>query len=159
MIPSYKTHLEQARKSLAVADHIASTTYPLFRDKRLLLRGLEKVYDSITNTINAILQYEYIQKKIKLHKSNPKANLKTFMEKCAQKYLLSKEEINDIQNLLSLFEDHKKSSMEFQRRDKIVILSDNLSISLIDLEKLKKCIFLAKKVLQKAQITIISNSL
>jgi len=45
-----------------------------------------------STTISSILQYEYLYKRITLYK-NSKVNFKTFIEKCASRYRISKDYI------------------------------------------------------------------
>jgi len=48
-------------------------------------------------------------------------------------------------------ESHKKSPMEFLRKEQIVIMSESLKTTLIDAEKLKKYLGLAKKLVEKTR--------
>ena len=104
-------------------------------------------------TINAILQYDYVFKRIQLSK-NPKDNFDTFITKCARRFNITSEEISDIMNFLTIVESHKKSPMEFIRHEKIVIMSENLSTNIIDQEKIKNYLNLTKRILEKARFVI-----
>lgn len=146
----YKESLEKALKHLNVADHIIYITYPIIRDKRLLLKSLDSIYETIINLINAILQYEYLWKRIQLSK-NPKENFETFKNKSLNRLGMSLLEINQILEILSLIEKHKKSPIEFQRKERIVIMSDNLQINTIDTEKMKIYLNLTKIFLKRAK--------
>ena len=136
-------------KSLQVADHIAYVTYPLMKDKRLLLKSLESVYEALIHTINAILQYDYLWKRVQLYK-DPKSNFRVFSEKCAPRLGISKEQVSGILNTLSLVEKHRRSPLEFSRKDKVIIMSDNLKTSVIDIEMIKTNLILSKSILEKA---------
>jgi len=125
-------------------------TYPVIKDKRLLLKSLDEVYDAIVLIINSILQYDYLRRMITLT-NNPQQNFETFITKCSRRYNLSAEELSEITNLITLMENHKKSPMEFARKDKVIILSDSLKTTAVDSEKLKKYLSLAKNLVNKAK--------
>ena len=154
MVPeSQDKHIEslkKAIKSIRIADHMLYVTYPVIRDKRLLLKALDEVYDSIISIINAILQYDYLYKRINLT-NDPKQNFDVFLNRCATRYNLTGEEISSIMELFAIIENHKKSPMEFLRKDKIVIMSESLKTVVIDSERLKKYLSLAKNLVNKAK--------
>jgi len=56
--------------------------------------------------------------------------------------------------LFNIIEEHKKSSMEFLKNSKIVILSENMQPKTITTEKVKEFLTLAKNILQKIKKTI-----
>jgi len=121
----------------------------LMKDKRLLLKSLETVYEALLHTINAILQHDYVWKKVSLYK-DPKSNFRVFSDKCAPRYGIEKEQISEILDILALVERHKRSPLEFARKDKVIIMSDNLKTSVIDIQIIKNYLILSKSILEKA---------
>ena len=154
--PRYIENLENARKRRKIADHMTYMTYPIVRDKRLLLKIIDEIYNSFIGSINSILQYEYVKKRINLY-NNAEQNLMIFFEKCTQNYGLSNEDIYSLKEFFSVYQKHKKSPIEFQRKDKIVMMSDDLKTATIDLEKIKKYLFLARKIEEKAMFIFSQN--
>ena len=57
--------------------------------------------------------------------------------------------VNKIKEILELNKKHKQSALEFIKKDKIVILSDNLGTQTIDIQKIKVYLLLAKELLMK----------
>jgi hypothetical protein len=149
-------YIQEASKIIRAIDHMLYVTFPLVKDNKMLLKILIESQKSIAYCINAILQYEYLYKRIKLYK-DAKSNLQTFTDKCSKRYNITADEIKEIQNLFKLVEAHKKSPFEFSKADKIVILSDNMRQEAINLEKTKEFLALAKEILTKTQKTIISK--
>ena len=141
----FEKHLQQAIKSLKLAGHITYVTFPLVNEKRLLLKIFDEVYMSIICSINAILHYEYFYKKIKLYK-NSRDNLATFTNKCAKKYSLTNEQTKIIKEIIEINKKYKKSAMEFVKKDKLVILSDNLVTQTLDINLINKYLLLAKEL-------------
>ena len=84
-------------------------------------------------------------------------NFQTFSEKCAPRYNISKQEIIQILEILSIVEKHKQSPLEFQRKDKVVIMSENMKTSIIDITKVKTYLLLTKKILEKANNHILRS--
>ena len=145
---TYAESVEKAIKNIRIADHMLYVTYPVIKDKRLLLKALDQTYDSIICIINAVLQYDYLFKRIQIYK-DAQANFQTFLEKCARRYNITPEESKEITNIIAVMNSHKKSPIEFQRKDRIIIMSDNLKTTSIDSENLKKYLTLAKSLVTK----------
>jgi len=149
----FQENLKEAIKSLQIADHMTYVTFPLVNEKRLILKIFDEIYKSIINCINAILNYEYLYKRIRLYQDN-NDNLQTFIDKCAKNYDLNNEQIKKIKEIININKQHRKSAMEFVKKDKIVILSDSLSTQLLDIQIIKEYLLLAKELLMKINLKI-----
>jgi len=144
--------LEKAKKSLETADHLTYMTYPLIKENRLLLKILEELYNSIINAINAILQYEYLYKRIQIYQDS-KENFNTF-KRISARYNVSQEQLSKLIEIMTLTEKHKKSPFEFIKNGKLVIMSDNLNIDTLTIEKIKVFIIETKDFLRKSSLAI-----
>jgi hypothetical protein len=149
-------NLQEAESIIQTIDHIVYVTFPLIRDKRLLLKIILEAKTAVANCINSILQYEYLYKRIRLYKE-PRTNFKTFREKCAKRYQITEEEIKLINELFDAVEKHKQSTFEFVRNEKIIILSESLEQKILTIEKIKEFLFLAKGILKKSKDVIITK--
>ncbi len=141
----YQENLKEAIRNLQIADHIAYVTFPLVNEQRLILKIFDEICKSITGCVNAILNYEYLYKRVHLYADNGE-NIRTFA-KCAKNYNLSNEQIKKILGILELNKKHRQSAMEFVKRDKIIILSDNLGTQILDIHIIKEHLILAKELL------------
>ena len=121
----FLAYLEKSEKIIRTIDHLVYVTFPLIKDKRLLLKILLEEKEAVINCINSVLQYEYLHKRISLHEDSTE-NFIIFREKCAPKYSISREEINLISELFALVKVHNESDFEFYRREKVIMLSGNL---------------------------------
>lgn len=148
--------IEEAEKTIQTADHMIYVTFPLIKDKRLLLKVIQEIKTAISNCISSILQYEYLYKRITLYKDS-KTNFKTFTEKCTPRYQISREEIKLILELFDFVEKHKESPFEFVREEKVVILSENMRPKTLTIEKTKEFLILAKNILRKTRETMKRN--
>ena len=143
-------NVQEAEKNLRTIDHIVYVTFPLIKDKRLLLKVIQDIKGVVTHCITSILQYEYLYKRISLHRDS-RENFKTFTEKCAVKYNISKEEIRLFMELAGFVEKHKASPFEFVKEEKIVILSENSKPTTLTLGKTKEFLIMAKDILRKTK--------
>ncbi len=143
-------NLQEAENIIQTIDHMVYVTFPLIKDKRLLLKILLETKTAVANCINSILQYEYLYKRIRLYKDS-KTNFRTFKERCAQRYQITEEEIKSIIELFEIVEKHKQSTFEFIKNEKVIILSENLEQKTLTIEKIKEFLVLAKDVLKKAK--------
>jgi len=143
-------NIEEAKKTIRTVDHMIYVTFPLIKDKRLLLKILQEIKIAVTSCINSILQYEYLYKRISLYK-NSKENFNTFVKKCASRYRIDEEEIKLILELFDLAKKHKESPFEFIKEEKVVILSESLKPKTFTIENAKEFLSLAKNILKKTQ--------
>ena len=140
----------EAEKNIQIADHMTYVTFPLIKDKRLLLKILQEIKNAVVHCISSILQYDYLYKKIDLYKDS-KENFRVFIEKCASNYEITKEELGLITELFDVVEKHRQSPFEFVKGDKLVILSNGLKPRTLSIEKTKEFLILGKSILKKTR--------
>jgi hypothetical protein len=131
-------------------DHIIYVTFPLLKDKNILIQILLGIKEAIVECINSILQYEYLHKRIELSK-DPNQNFELFKKKCSRYYSIEEKEVNLIENLFDLARSHKKSPMEFMKEGKVIILSDNMLKKAFTVEDLKIFLKMSKNVIGKTK--------
>lgn len=149
----YKENLIEASRHLRIADHMTYVTFPLVNEHRLLLKIFDEIYLSIINCINGILNYEVLYKRVRLY-STFNENFDSFV-RISRYYDLSGEQIKMIKEIIELNKKHKKSAIEFVKQNRIVIMSDNLGIQILDLISIKKYLFTAKEFMVKTRDKII----
>ncbi|MBW2981657.1 hypothetical protein KY343_02140 [Candidatus Woesearchaeota archaeon] len=140
---------EKAKKHIQIADHMISVTYPLINDNKLLLAIIENIFLAYTNIIGCLLYYERLFKKIPPFQDNFESKFTMFKETCVLKYKIGKSYIADIQDLKNIILAHRKSPMEFSRKDRFVICSNNYKLQTININELKKHIDKAKLFIQE----------
>lgn len=141
--------LDRAERSLRIADHMIYITYPLIKENRLLKKVIEQLYDVANAIVKAVVQHEYIYKRLE----SCSENLETF-KKCTSRLNITTQEIQNLEQLFTLMEKHRGSSLEFIRKEKLVIMSNNLRTESIGLEQLKQYLNFLKAILQKAKNSI-----
>jgi len=149
-------HIQEAENIIRKIDHLVYVTFPLVKDKRLLLKSITESKRAIVSCINSILQYEYLYRRIRIYK-DPGLNFQTFKNKCSKRYGINENEIKLINHLFEVSKKHEQSSFEFIKQDKIIILSEKLQPETIPIEKTKEFLVLAKDILYKTKNTIKQN--
>lgn len=152
MTEKFMENLGYAQKALQTADHMTYITFPLIKEKRLLLKVLTELGTCIYSIINAILQYEHYWKRIQIY-ADARENFNTF-KKIAIRYDVRPEQLKKIIDILILAEKHKKSPFEFIKNDKIVIMTDGMQTDTLTLEKVKAFLLDTKDFLRKANSRI-----
>lgn len=140
----------ESEKNLQSAEHIIKVIVPIVKDNKLLLRSLETVNKSAISIISIILKYEHIQGNISIS-YDPKTNQEAFFAKCARKFGLNTDDIFILKRLLILGKKHKESGFEFSRKDKMVIMDDNLDTSELTKGDLESFIRIVRKLMLNAR--------
>lgn len=135
---------QKAIRNIHIADHILTQTYPLVNDPKLLLAVMENVFLSLTNAMASILHYERLFKRIPPFQDNFDSKFNMFKLKIVNKYKIEKDIILFIQNIKDTIIKHKKSPIEFARKDKFVICSDNYDLKTLSIKDIKEYINKAK---------------
>tara|TARA_Y100000310_G_scaffold335338_2_gene417139 strand:- start:46397 stop:46879 length:483 start_codon:yes stop_codon:yes gene_type:complete len=152
-----KKLLNEANESLKRADHLASVTFKLINDPKLLWVALENTHKAAINCMNSLLQFDYIYKRIPHIPEVFKEKLRLFKETTAKRYTISRETIILIADLQELVEKHKASSMEFVRKDKFVIASQDYRLRTLDIKKVKDFVEKTKMFINKANLLFKSS--
>lgn len=128
----------QAKKSLQLADHLLIASYPLVHDPKILLGVLTNLYDTYKNLIVYALSKE--TKPLK----TTKAQLEQFRYFIGPN--IDKQQLKNIQDIYTLYEEHKKSGVEFARKQQLVICDEDYGLRALTSEKLKKHLQSAKQL-------------
>lgn len=142
--------IQEANRFLTVADHLAYMTYPLVKENRMLIAIMQNLDSALMHTMEAILQYDRLYKRIPPIPDNFDLKLDTFKNKCVNRYSLPRESIQLIKDIRLLIREHEKSPMEFSRKDKFVICSKEYRMKTLNIHKVKDYIMKSKPFMQSA---------
>lgn len=132
--------LNEANKYLNTADHLCHVTYPLVNDTKLLIIIAENIFNAINKGISALLCYERLYKRINPYPEDFSSKFDVFRLNCAQRYNFPRENIALIQDVKELIVNRREAPMEFARKDKFIIASENFKLRAINLDNVKKYI-------------------
>ena len=143
--------MQKAKMILKEADHMISVTYPLLKDPKLIAAVIDKLNTSLNNTVDAILNYEYIYKRIKDVPDDFKEKLAVLKEQVLKTYHLDRSIITLLNEVKEIVEFRKVSPAEFRRKEQFVVCSSGYSTKTINIKKIKEYIQDTKKFVAKAE--------
>lgn len=147
---------EVAKKKLQLADHILTMTYPIVNDGKLLLAVVENIFLALTNAIGSVLYYERLFKRVPPFHDNFSSKFDLFKE-YAEKKNIDKEYLKLTQNMKDIIVKHKKSPVEFVRKDKFIICNGSYITHAISVNELKDYMAKAKSFLSQTEDIISKN--
>ena len=131
----FQTSLIQSKKSLQIADHMIFVTYNVVKDARILLSSVKNIFNSLMSATESLLYYERLFKRIPMFPQNTQSKLALLKDNCSKTYNLSQNYLYLINELNELLEEHKKSPIEFSRKDKFVICTPSYSMKTVTPKK------------------------
>ena len=155
----YDTLMIAAKLQLKNADHMASVTYQVVNDPKLLMAIAEKLYNSLTYAISSLLHRDYLFKVISNLPENFGDQLRLFQRYSINKYNLNKEIITLVKELQELVEFRKKSPVEFIKRGDFIVCSSGYNTKSINLKKMKQYVSQVKLHIQEINNVLIKNGL
>ena len=148
MSEKYKECLKESARHLQIADHMTYITFPLVNEKKLIIKIFEEIFKSVKNSVNSAIYFEFQNKNLILS-NNEKENINNFIKNLAKEYDLNEKEINKIREIIEIEKKHEESSMEFIRKEKLIMMSDSLDIKTITIEDIKEYLTIAKNLFLK----------
>lgn len=142
-----KKLLQEINQLLKKSDYLTNTTYPVIKEPKLLCSITECLQKTTEKIIELVIYRERLYKRINVIKRPYIQEFETF-KKIAKKYDISEEEIEFIKELKRIVAAKKESPMEFKRRNKYVICSNNYNMNVLDFKKVKNYVQKTKKIVQ-----------
>lgn len=153
----YNEVMDKAVKNIKIADHMLTQTYPLVKDPKILLAVLENTFLSLTNAMGALLHYEVMNKEISPFQENFESKFNILKLKLMDKYKIDKGYVRFISDIRDMVVSHKKSPVEFARKDAFVICSDDYKLRTLTQDDMKAYVSRAKSFLQEVNSIIRKN--
>jgi hypothetical protein len=155
----YNELREEAKKKIRIADHMLFVTYPLIKDPKLLIAVIENIFLTLTNTTGYILYYERKFKNVPSFFDTFESKYRVFSEKIVEKYKIDKNYLEFLKKIRNILIAHRRSPMEFSRKDKFVICSSDYKLEVLGvneikdyLEKAKSFFSLIDKIIKRNEI-------
>jgi hypothetical protein len=148
---------QNAVKYFKTADHMVSVTYNVVKDTKLLVAILDNLNLSLQETMNSILYYDRLFKKIPPFQDSFESRYNMFRLKCARHYKLDTEYITTIAEVKEMLDEHKKSPVEFVKNDKFIICNESYRMKALSIIDIKKYVARAKLFIQEANIITSKN--
>jgi len=145
----FQESFEKAKHYLKIADHMLSTTFPLIKDYNLIPLVVENIFLALTNALAALLHYELLFKRVPLFNETFDSKFKVFNSYCVRRYNFDKEILDVMLSVKNIVLRHRKSPVEFSRKDKFVICSDSYETLTVRLDDVKNYLHKTKIFIQE----------
>ena len=133
----YLDRLENAKKSLKIADHMLTITHNVVNDPKLLVLVLQKLFISVQNIVGAVLYYELYYRRIPRFQESFSEMFDIFKVRCTRRYNLSTSYIELVHDIYTTLKQQKDGPVGFARKDKYVICSDKYDLKVLSKELLR----------------------
>ena len=153
----FQESLLKAKKNLHLADHMIFVTYKLVNDPRLLLSAIKNIFNSLQNTIDSLLCYERLFKRIPAYPENFGSKFSVLKDHC-NRLNLNQSYLYLINNIHTLLLDHKNSPIEFSRKDRFIICSSDYRTKSISLKEIKEYLSRSKSFIKDVESIVIKDA-
>ncbi|MBI5389251.1 hypothetical protein HZB01_02625 [Candidatus Woesearchaeota archaeon] len=133
----FQESLEKAKRYHLIADHMLTQTYPLIEDPKLLMSVMENVFLAYANGMAALLYYDRLFKHIPPFNQDFDSKLFIFEQECLPRYKLSRNYLHQLREIRDAVLAHRKSPVEFRRKDVFVICTDAYDMQTITMDRIK----------------------
>ena len=145
---NYKSNILEANRHFKTADHLVYMTFPLVNDNKLMITIIQNLLSANQMAIGAILEYEKTQKTVITLPQNFNSRFALFKTKYAKQYKVPEDVLKMIQELTETLEEHEQSPIEFARKDKFVICTEEYrKLKTVDIKLLKQYLTITRKLL------------
>lgn len=142
---------EEAKKNIAIADHMMNVTYKLINDPKLLLSIIARINSALTLSLQSVLHFERYYKRIPPFHDSFEAMYNVFKTRITSKYHINIEHLTLLNEVNAIVRQHKESAMEFTRQDKLIICGDNYGMKILSEDKIKNYIKKSKLFIQEME--------
>jgi DNA-binding ferritin-like protein (Dps family) len=149
----YSEYAKKASSSFNTADHLAYVTFPLLRENRLILTILDNINIALTSAMNAILEYDRYYKRIRPLPDNFEVRYQAFKNSIIR-HNIKESEARLVKEIKTLLDSHKSSPIEFSRKDKFIICTDDYRVKSISIQEVKDYLEKTKSFLMKVDSII-----
>jgi len=148
--------LNMAKEQIKIGDHMLYMTYPILKENKLIISIAENIYNAMLYSMDALLMYERMYKRILLYPDKFSVKLE-ILRKISARYNLSGEIIPIMQDLKIFLDERKNSRVEFAKNDKYVLFNQKQELRSLGIEKLKQNLNISKNFIISIE-GILSNA-
>ncbi len=148
---SSEDYLRDSQRELGIADHMAYVTMPLLTDKNLFISMVDHLYKSVLYSIMGFLKNEMDYKRLFAIPKEQRDIVDFFLRKYSHQIGIGSETLDMVRRMVNIGITANKSFTQFNRSDKLVVLSQNYNVLEVDKEAVKKYLSLQKKFILKVR--------
>lgn len=121
-----------------------NVTFKLVDDPKMLLSVMLRLESALKNIMESVLIYERMYKRIPPYQESFEGMYDTFRARCTRRYDFKDDHVSLIREVYEILKQHKASPVEFRRKDKFVICTDDYRMKVISVDNIKNYINKAK---------------
>ena len=141
---------QKAQQKLKLAEQMLNVTYPLANDSKLLVNLTEQIFLAMNHMMASLLHHERIFQRIPNIPDNFEGKISVFKKSCMERYNISQETIQTLEELRNIILKHQNSPVEFRRRDHYVICEENYHTIIISVKQIKDYLEKSKLFIEEA---------
>lgn len=153
----YEIVLERAKRDLKLADHMINVTYKMVGDPKMLLSVMTRLKSGLDGTMEAMLLYDRLYKRIPPFTENFEMMHQIFRQRCLRRYNLDSSYVDLIAEVHHILKERKESPVEFSRKDKFVICTEDYRMKVLSIDNIKNYINKARMFQIEAERTVSRN--
>lgn len=145
----FKELIQTANRAIKTADHLTYMTFPLVNDTKLLITIVENIHSAVINSMDALLYYDWLFKRISNLPLDFRSRLEIFKSYSIMRYNIPRDSVMLIQDIDSIVSHRRKSPMEFVRKGELVLCTNDYNMKTINFIKVKEYTNQAKDFVRK----------
>jgi len=148
--------LQRAKKEIELASHMLYVTLPMIREVKFMLAITEHIVIAAHHALEALLEYERHWKRLDAFHYNFAVEINVYRVKGIEtKYNFDSKFYRLLQKLLEIQRFDKESIVRFKRGDKYILTSHEYSMSVLDLDSIKRYSNLTKKFVEQIESIVV----
>ncbi len=138
---------EKAVRSVKVADHMLTVSYPLLNDPKILVAVANNLLQAVDYGMMSVLEHEKLFKRIMTYPDTIQGRYALFKQRVLKSNNDKKFVI--VSELLAIVDNHKASLVEFPRQDKFVIANDSYELRTLTVKELKDYLVKVREIVEQ----------
>jgi hypothetical protein len=141
----------EAKKEMAMADHIATVTLPLIRDKKVFLSVLQHANSSVNGAIRSYLLLQKDKRRLRMVPSSEEIVRQLFFETFMEDLDVTIREKMELDEINDVVAAHNKSQAELKRGEEYVIVLPNFNTVTVNQNQIKRYLSSTKNFISKVE--------
>jgi hypothetical protein len=138
---------EKAVRSIKIADHMLSVSYPLLNDPKILVSAANNLLQAVDHSMTSVLEHEKLFKRIQNYPDTVQGRFALFKQRVLKGNV--DKDYAVVNELMVIVDNHKSSTMEFPRQDKFVIASESYELRTLTVQELKDYLVKVKGIVEQ----------
>ena len=124
-------------------------TYPALKEPKLLTASIKSIEEALRSGMQALVNYDRHRKRIP--PGTPGKDFALFQRYCLKRYNFPKELMQTFTDIKTLQTARKKSPIEFTRKGKVIICSEDYTMKVIDEKMIKSYLRVTRNFLEQVE--------